>query len=150
MFCNHTEMGQYRLQEYQCIILTLLKSIRSLSTLYDYYKWKSGEGQCVHMSHRFCMGKVFWRIIKWNHVSINRLCQAYINGIINPSQPHCFCSNTITYSVRSHMSQFCLNVRTQIQACLTNGRKRVTRDDVTKCFLFHKAVILTNLLAWLI
>ena len=42
------------------------------------------------------------------------------------------------------MSQFCLNARTRIEAGSTNGRKRIASDDVVKCFLFHKAAILTN------
>ena len=50
------------------------------------------------------------RIMKWNHVSIDSLCQPQIKGASNPSQPYHFHSNTITYSARSHMSQFCLNV----------------------------------------
>ena len=61
------------------------------------------------------------------------------------NQPHHFRSNTITYSVTSHMSQYYLNVCTWIKACSANGRKRVACDDVIKCFLFNKAAILTNL-----
>ena len=48
------------------------------------------------------------------------------------------------HSVRSHMSQFCLNVCTQIEAGSTNGRKQIVWDDVTNHFFFHKAAILTN------
>ena len=33
-------------------------------------------------------------------------------------------------SVRSHVSQFCLNVCTRIEASSTNGRKQVAWDDV--------------------
>ena len=33
---------------------------------------------------------------------------------------------------------------TRIKAGSTNGRKRITWDDVTKHFLFHKTAILTN------
>ena len=43
------------------------------------------------------------------------------------------------------MSQFHLNLSTQIEAGLTNGRKLVTWDDVTKRFLFYKTATLTNL-----
>ena len=39
------------------------------------------------------------------------------------SQPHYFRPNIITYSVTSHMSQYCLNVCTWIEACSANGRK---------------------------
>ena len=42
------------------------------------------------------------------------------------------------------MSQFCLNAPTRIEAGSTNGRKQIASDDVAKCFLFHKAAILTN------
>ena len=42
------------------------------------------------------------------------------------------------------MSRFHLNVCTRIEAGSTNGRKQVAWDDVTKCFLLHKAVILIN------
>ena len=61
-----------------------------------------------------------------------------------PQLTHHFHLNTITYSVRSHVSQFRLNVCTQIKTSSTNGRKRIAWDDVTKHFLFHKAAILTN------
>ena len=44
------------------------------------------------------------------------------------------------------MSQFCLNVCTWIEAAVTNGRKQVLWDDVTKHFPIHKAAIITNLL----
>ena len=48
-------------------------------------------------------------------------------------------------SVRSYVSQFCLNVCIRIETGSTNRRKRVAWDDVTKYFLFHKEAILTNL-----
>ena len=83
-------------------------------------------------------------VIKWSHVSIDSLCQALNNGASNHSQLHCFRLNTITYSVRSHVSQFCFNVCTQVEAGSTNGIKQVVWDDVTKRFLFHKAAISTN------
>ena len=63
-----------------------------------------------------------------------------------PIQPHHFCSNTITYSVTNHVSLLCLNVCTWNEADSTNGRKQVAWYDVTKCFVFHKAAILTNFL----
>ena len=47
-------------------------------------------------------------------------------------------------NVTNHVNQLHLNVCTRIEAGLTNVRKRVAWNDVTKHFLFHKAVILTN------
>ena len=44
------------------------------------------------------------------------------------------------------MSLLYLNVCTWNEADSTNGRKQVAWYDVTKCFVFHKAAILTNLL----
>ena len=69
--------------------------------------------------------------------SLNHWCK-------QPQSTHHFRSNTITYSVTSHVSQFRLNLCTRIEAGSNNGRKRVAWDDVTKHFLFHKAAILTN------
>ena len=62
-----------------------------------------------------------------------------------PINPTVFVQIPLHYSVTSHVIQFRRNVYTRIEAGLTNGRKRIAWDDVTKHFLFHKAAILTNL-----
>ena len=61
-----------------------------------------------------------------------------------PVKPTMFVQTPFTYSVTSHVSQFHLNVCTQIEAGSTNGRKQVVWDDVRKYFLLHKAAILNN------
>ena len=69
-----------------------------------------------------------------------------LKSVVQSTQanPTIFIQNTITYSVRSHESQFPLNVCAWIEVGSSNGRKRVAWDDVTKRFLFYKAAILTN------
>ena len=42
------------------------------------------------------------------------------------------------------MSQFCLNECTWIKAGLTNGRKQLAWDDVTKHLLFQKQQFFTT------
>ena len=68
---------KYYIIEWPNILFTIL-SIHSIITLHYtiVYSYLPEKGQRVHMSHRFSMGKVFWRVIKWNHVSIDSLCQA--------------------------------------------------------------------------
>ena len=72
--------------------------------------------------------------------SLNQCCRATsVNPTIFIQIP------LATYIVlRSHVSQFCLNVCTWIEAGSNNGRKQVAWDDVAKHFFFYKAPILTN------
>ena len=38
--------------------------------------WSAQEGGHAHVSHRLCMGKIFYMVIRLNHVSIKTSFQA--------------------------------------------------------------------------
>ena len=91
--------------------------------------FKSEKGWHVHLSHRFCMDKVFWRIIRLNRVLFNSYIRpksmatpevrirnwSTIFMKINLIQLHHFRSNTIIYNATNHVSQLHLNVCTWIE-----------------------------------